>query len=626
MLLSSIFVSSASWFGFEFMNIFLKRHLDLISRIGVGCPFGVIVAGWIIYITNVYFPFSLEHGMLVATILALIALGIRTFIHHIPSPKGLSTDNTINMVFIPFFVLVIYLFVSNLLNGNITRGAVYGDLPFHLNLINSFVYGCNSRRKSLYDTLSPFFAGEKLAYPIIPDFISAAVHGCFNSSLQMSLVIPSIPFAFGIYACLNKIIFSFSKMKFACLVGPWLFFFSGGLGFDMLCHEHPFRIPNIDFIHYWGKGRNEYWLQTLIHILLPQRCSLFSIPICWAYIMLLNSINFERKLNPKVFFACGLLVAALGQVQAHSLIALFEFTACYAVLHFPWKNYSKWKENIFCYLLIAVPGLILNIPQLYPYINRAESGHLITLRPIWLDDRKNFFTLWWYGLGVFFAISIFIAPVCLDKRRFILYLPSLFVFAVSNFIKYQPWNLDNTKVFNAAWIPLAVAAVGHFLSYLKKNGGSFGYLLTIIFTIACCLSGFLAVAISTVNEYPLWYQQENPHILAGWVKQNTSPQSIWATDSYHDMPISTLAGRQILVGYRGWMGSHMLNEWPRIRAMEKLDHNPEDTEEIDKLNVDYALVFKGRSRELKLSPGDDSNKWLRVFESQSYIVYQRINK
>ncbi len=54
-------------------------------------------------------------------------------------------------------------------------GSVYADLPFHLNLLSSFVYGCNQQATAFSSLLSPFYSGEHLAYPYIPDFYSAAL-------------------------------------------------------------------------------------------------------------------------------------------------------------------------------------------------------------------------------------------------------------------------------------------------------------------------------------------------------------------------------------------------------------------------------------------------------------------
>jgi hypothetical protein len=49
-----------------------------------------------------------------------------------------------------------------------TKGAGCYDLPFHSNIINSFVLGINSQRHDLWDISFLIYSGKKLAYPIVP--------------------------------------------------------------------------------------------------------------------------------------------------------------------------------------------------------------------------------------------------------------------------------------------------------------------------------------------------------------------------------------------------------------------------------------------------------------------------
>ncbi|OHT01619.1 hypothetical protein TRFO_07535 [Tritrichomonas foetus] len=655
-MLSFLLVFSSCLFGFEFCSIFVKNTIDLYTRLGIGFPFGIIITSWIFYITNLYFPFSCIHGIIVILLLLLFSLVAHSIHRKIREPRKFSIEDLFLTILFPSLFLMLTMFMSFLFDGKITRGAVYGDLPFHLNIISSFVYGCNSQRTSLFDTVSPFFANEKLAYPLMPDFFSSILIGCFNSSLQTSILLPSLPIAFSVFATFGKIIFLVSGYRFSSVVAPWIFIFMGGLGFTQLFNKEIYNEYNVDFVHNWGKNRYEYWFQTLIHFLLPQRLSLFSIPLCYGFIALLLSVKFDAysydnnsfeqkekmtfRINIKIFFFCGLIVASLAQVQAHSLIALAEWTFAYAIINFPykslfplkklihfrnWNSLRKLKEQIICYLILAVVAFGLGIPQLIPYVGRAKNKHFITFTPIWKDNKKNFFSLWWSGLGVFFGLSIFVAPLTLNKRRFKNYLPSLFVFFVSNLIKYQPWNLDNTKVFNAAWTPLATAVIAHFLTYLYMKPYSLAQSLTLFYIIVLCLSGMLGVSGAMLVSAPLWDEREDPTILAKWVCSNTEPKSVWATDSFHNHPIMTIAGRQTIVGYRGWLSSHHLNENERIMAMNILNFDSERTEAIDKYHVTYLCYSKGDRREMTHEPKPNSRKWKKVFETQLFIVYKRIN-
>jgi hypothetical protein len=49
-------------------------------------------------------------------------------------------------------------------------GTVYGDMPFHLNIINSFLHGANRHATLFTGFQAVFFADAGLVYPFIPDW------------------------------------------------------------------------------------------------------------------------------------------------------------------------------------------------------------------------------------------------------------------------------------------------------------------------------------------------------------------------------------------------------------------------------------------------------------------------
>lgn len=56
-----------------------------------------------------------------------------------------------------------------------TGGTTWADLPFHLNIISSFLYGANSDASVFRPLASVFYSNSSLAYPYLPDF-----HTAFN--------------------------------------------------------------------------------------------------------------------------------------------------------------------------------------------------------------------------------------------------------------------------------------------------------------------------------------------------------------------------------------------------------------------------------------------------------------
>jgi hypothetical protein len=97
----------------------------------------------------------------------------------------------------------------------------------------------------------------------------------------------------------------------------------------------------------------------------------------------------------------------------------------------------------------------------------------------------------------------FLGIAGLTSRQFVLYIPSLVVYGITNIIRYQPWELDNTKLFYAAWIPLALPLIANFLYMVGSRrifffchcGNSHG---GVLFLIVCTHSGLFGFKIADV--------------------------------------------------------------------------------------------------------------------------------
>lgn len=628
MYFDSIFlVLSAAFFGYEIFSRLLGTFFDVFTIFGIGSSFGIILSSWIFFISSLYIPLTQSHGITHALI--LFSTGIVLRLSRKKENKSKSFGSPIIFalsVFVPFIVLALFIQYSLLYNENITRGACYGDIPFHLSLISSFTYGCNKKRNSLFDILTPFYANEQLAYTFIPDFYSAVLVSCFNSTFHFSLILPSFFYAYSILIILSQIVLVFTRHdEFACLFAPWLFLLTGGLGFTE--YNKYKDTYYIDFVHNWGNGRTEGWFQTIIHILLPQRCSLFSMPIAYSIILILMVAGKSESINPQPFIAIGLLVASLPQVQMHSVIAVAQWGVFYVIRSFPYRSIKKSFKPFFVnYSILAVTALIIGVPQILPFLSRMKTSNFMQIKPLWKDDsgrNYNFFSFWIYALGVFFVLAIFgriIFFKFLSSQQKEFYDPSLFIFIVANFIWYQPWNLDNTKVFNAGWIPLAVALISFILIFIWRRIKYVGPIISLTLFVFANLSGFIAISLAAKRPYPVWYNDSIQ--FSKWIIAASDPKSVWVTDTTHTNPVVALAGRQTLLGYLGWISSHGLDDRQRNLIIRKLSDDPENTYFVDQLNVSYVFV-NNRNKEFKFNPSDNSKNWRIIYRSAGYSIFMR---
>ncbi|OHS93615.1 hypothetical protein TRFO_40089 [Tritrichomonas foetus] len=620
---SIFYTLSGCFLGFEIMSSLLIKSIDLHTIIAVGSIFGIILTGWITYILNLLIPLNFAFGLFQIIIYIIAGISIQFYRVKRKYLKSYSIICWFFAVLIPTLFLSWFFYYGLLYNETDTRGASFGDLPFHLNLISSFAVGCNSQRSSLFDIVSPFFAKEKLAYPIMTNFYSAILLKCFGSSYHMAIVIPSIVFGYAIFVILASLVYGFSHLQLACCIAPWLFLFTGGLGFIEYIKNPSLRNSfYTDFVHNWGNQHGS-WFQTVIHILLPQRSSLHSLPTAWAIIYLLIVGAEKNKVNIRLYLAIGLLIAMLPQTQPHSIIAVAE----YGVVHFILKLFPLSKEKLRTmltnYFILAIVALVLGIPQCTPFISRTSNHNFMKIQPIWTKDKtKKFIPMWYRSLGTLFMLSLVHAPSIMNIKQLSVYLPAYFVFLISNYIWYQPWHLDNTKVFNAGWIPLVIAGVANYLAILFRTG-RFGKILCMGLIISSCFSGFLAVRMAKREFYQEWPNKEIPFTIAKYVIENTPPKSIWITDEWHANPVVALAGRQTVVGYAGWIVSHGLNSNDRHTMIRNLLMNPDDSLIADKFGIEY-ICARSRSRDSISFHPHGSRKWKKVYEYDNYKIFKRV--
>jgi hypothetical protein len=113
--------------------------------------------------------------------------------------------------------------------------------------------------------------------------------------------------------------------------------------------------------------------------------------------------------------------------------------------------------------------------------------------------------------------------------------------------------------------------------------------------------------------------------VADWVRQNTSPESVFAVADEHNSPIPTLAGRRILIGYPGWLWTYGLGDYVKKGVDERLilrgDISTPDL--VDRYSINYVLIGP---QELAPSRAADRTYWDQhatlVYTNGEYSVYR----
>lgn len=628
-MLWSFQVTTSLWFGYELVTKLAHNNFDILQRFFAGVPIGFFTLAWM--------NFVLSSRRTLNQYISYITFAIQVIssfvLHRQNSSKRLSLSIKFSLLqlatllaFGSFYVILMY--ISMLQNNIYTKGAGYGDLPFHLNIISSFACGCNNKRSSIYDVHSSFFAGENLAYPFIPNFLTGMLMATGRASLSAALFFPSafiiLSFFYGQYSLCYK----FTNDHFACLISVFLFVNLGGLGWVKWITDKNRGYG--DWLHNWGKNQYEYWFHPLFHIIVPQRASLWSFPLCyWTIYSLILGIE---KNNLKLMFLAGILTGLTPLVQVHSYVSMAQWSISYCIitfglpLLFNYKQYSlqRLKSQFLLWLVFAITANILAAPQFYPYLNRLETAknQFIQLKPIWVGrfDRslgtvKSFLLLWWRGLGVFFFISIFAGFALLTKQQLKYYIPSLVVFVVTNIIRYQPWELDNTKLFYGGWIPIALPVVGQYMAKLARKPWTF--VIFLIFLFSSCLSCVLHSYDCLISKVPLFDREDIKFGL--WLAENTKTKAIFLTSNWHAHPAATIAGRQLFMGYGGWIISHGL-DYERNNVVNQLFNNPHNIRLFRNNNITY--VISRNHEKNRFEQNCNPNWFAKIFENNNYIVYK----
>src|ERR1051325_8156877 len=103
----------------------------------------------------------------------------------------------------------------------------FGDLPFHLSVITSFVFGNN------FPPEDPTYAGVRFTYPFLSDFISAVFVRC-GADLRESMFIENYFLGLAFVGLIHRWALVMLRDKLAAIITPLIVLLNGGLGWTLL--------------------------------------------------------------------------------------------------------------------------------------------------------------------------------------------------------------------------------------------------------------------------------------------------------------------------------------------------------------------------------------------------------
>lgn len=548
-------------------------------------------------------------------------------------------------------------YITNASNGSLHVGqCTYGDLCMHLGFITSI-----SVQKS-FPPMYSILPDTALGYPFLCDSISSTFY-TLGSTLRFATLLPSlyayVTVVLGVYLLFED----WFKRNSVAVLATWLFFLGGGFGFayffdsaktlsglstpeawqNWLKEIYGIEVTvngasSVDMgkmlMEGWYKTPTNFvdhglrWVNSIADMLLPQRATLFGWALLFPALQLLRRAVFEKE--NRLFICLGVLAGAMPLVHTHSFFALGLISVFLIIARFVGFMGEKDKQakkergkGLKFFLLFGVIAAVLAAPQLFGFTFRQSSeGGFLKYHFNWCNESDSW--LWFYikNLGFIFILML-PAFLCAKKETKLFYGGSLLIWALCEFVVFQPNTYDNNKLL-FVWFALTCGIVAEFIINVmvkltaperdekgkeKKQPLSKRIACIFVFTaliVSMLVSGVMTIAREYVSgdhigitEAGLGKKENGYEVVSSelvkatdWIKQNTENDAVILTATNHNNATAMLTGRNIVCGSPTFLHFHGVNYYERHANVKRMYEEPENcfNELAEKYGVDYVLL------------------------------------
>jgi hypothetical protein len=521
----------------------------------------------------------------------------------------------------------------------------YADLTLHIGIITGFVHGQN------YPPEHPEFAGTRLAYPFVVDFVAAMFVGA-GAGLQAAMFVQNMILTVALIVILYTWGRRLTGDRIAGALTAALVMLSGGFGFLMLFGElrgaegglwtYLTHLPH----DYTAHEQRFRWANALAYWFVPMRSMLLGVPLFlvvtglwWRALgyepaeRVLN--NGERRVVPAkknkpaktatsvaalepapygaehTMAAAGVITGCMLLVHAHTCVTLGLMGLLLMLITRRWRMWIVYG---------AVAGVLV-LPQglwaiwgasvkagtfsgFYP----GWSGHdeALALAQSWVPQGRGL------GFGLAFAAGVarywlfntgLLVPLLVaaflwrGKRPLvppplrIFYLPFILCFVVPNIWKLAPWEWDNIKVLIYWFIP-SVPIVALLLARLWRGSVS-EKVAAALCVLGLTLSGALDLwrVLTGALEWRVF--DGNDLAMGELIRTATPPRAVILNAPLHNHAF-LLSGRRSFFGYPGTLWTHGISAdiyGPREAMMKRIYAGESDAPALlESAGIDYVVV------------------------------------
>lgn len=456
---------------------------------------------------------------------------------------------------VPLGFTIFFLWVTtNLIftrDGDLYSGQanVWGDFAAHFAYTAHFAF----KPVDLWFSTNPIFAGGKLHYPFLINLFSSLLVR-MGMDIGTSLKVTSF---LAMSGAVWLLYFFFRRITGRGGLSLILIFLGGSLGWtiylrDLFTNGNFFDnllFPPLEYGHLNDLGLSVGG--TLSCLWFPQRGLPLAVIAATPLFMVLASETASRRAKQ---VAVGLLAGLLPIIHVHTLVCVTTLVGCFIVDKR--KSALPYWPALLSFILTAAFFWIA-------YHHDSPGTSFLTWQPWWLASHPNtpanrmgWLVFWIWNWSIFLplviAAGIWAKPL---RARFVI-LAGVVLFLVANFVRFQPWDWDNTKILFWAYVFMLPAVIQLFEKLRSIKHGKLLVRACVLLTVATGCLDALRLFSPSRTSYLFFSKKEQAW--AERLREKIPPDAVvLSSNDAHDWVVS-LAGRQVVMGYPGWLWSYGL--------------------------------------------------------------------
>ncbi len=171
------------------------------------------------------------------------------------------------------------------------------------------------------------------------------------------------------------------------------------------------------------------------------------------------------------------------------------------------------------------------------------------------------------------------------------------------------------------WYVMSTILTAGLLVRLGIKYRTRGIILASFLFISITLAGGLSVYRESYTSWRMFSSEDIA--LANFVKSNTEADAIFLTPDNHNNPIPCLAGRRIMMGYRGWLWTHGIDYSKREADIYSIYGGKSSAKDLLKqYDIKYVLVDLNQIDAFHINKLYWEKNYTLLYQSPTYLLYK----